>query len=133
MSIGSRLALAYAAAQRTDEADAVIADIGLRPGGTFSDRVLTLWAESFVRTQQGRPDARDAIDAAYEIAVRTDAPLEHAIAALARARVLEALRTDDADAAAADAGDQLERLGLTFEGWLRIFDLALADVVKVPS
>ena len=86
MSIGSRLALAYAAAQRTDDADTVVADVQRRAGGTFSDRVLALWAESFVRTQQGRPDARAAIDAAYEIAVATDAPLEHTIAALAGAR-----------------------------------------------
>jgi len=133
MSIGSRLALAYAAAQRTDAADAVIADMHRRNGGTFSDRILALWAESFVRTQQGASDARAAIDAAHEIAIATDAPLEHAIAALARSRVLAALDTNDAAGAAIEAETQLEKLGLTFDGWLRIFDLALAGVVNVPS
>ena len=91
MSIGCRLALAYAAAQRPDDADVVIAEMKRRSGGTFSDRILALWSEAFVRTQQGAPDARDPVDAAYEIATATDAPLEHAIASLARSKVLERL------------------------------------------
>src|SRR5258706_12403931 len=59
MSIGCRLALAYAAGQRLDDADLVIAGLKGRSGGTFSDRILALWSEAFVRTQQGAADARE--------------------------------------------------------------------------
>ena len=52
---------------------------------------------------RARPTRAAPVDAAYEIATATDAPLEHAIAALARAKVLAALGTDDADDAADDA------------------------------
>jgi len=132
MVIGCRLALAYAAAQRTDDAAAVVDDLEARTGGSFSDRMFALWADAFARTQRNAHDAREPADAAYELAVDTDAPLEHAIAALARARVLTALGTDDADDAGEDAALQLETLGLTADGWLRIFDRALAGV-SVPS
>src|SRR4029078_3188733 len=43
ISIGCRLALAYAAAQRADDADVVIAEMKTRSGGSFSDRILALW------------------------------------------------------------------------------------------
>jgi class 3 adenylate cyclase/tetratricopeptide (TPR) repeat protein len=132
MAIGSRLALAYAASQRTDDALAVVGDLQARSGGSFSDRMFVLWADAFARTQCNAPDAREPADAAYALAVGTDAPLEHAIAALARARVLAALGTDDAEDADEDATMQLEALGLTADGWLRIYDLALAGV-SVPS
>jgi class 3 adenylate cyclase/tetratricopeptide (TPR) repeat protein len=132
MSIGCRLALAYAAAQRPDDADRVIADLKPRSGGTFSDRILALWSEAFARTQQGAPDAREPIDAAYEIAIGTDAPLEHAICGMARARVLAVIGTDDAAAAAEASRQQLAELGLACDGWARVFDLALANV-SVPT
>ncbi|HTK17834.1 MAG TPA: adenylate/guanylate cyclase domain-containing protein [Acidimicrobiia bacterium] len=132
MSIGSRLALAYAAAQRPDDAERVIAEMKPRSGGTFSDRMLALWSEAFVGTQQGSPDAREPVDAAYEIAIGTDAPLEHAIAALARSKVLAALGADDAPAAAEESEARLAEVGLTCDGWARVFDLALVDV-SVPS
>lgn len=132
MSIGCRLALAYVAGHRTDDADRVITDLRGRTGGTFSDRMLALWAESLTRTQQGAHDAQGPIDAAYKIASATDAPLEHAIAALARSKVLEALGADEADEAAESAASQLDEIGLTAGGWARVFDLALADV-SVPS
>jgi class 3 adenylate cyclase/tetratricopeptide (TPR) repeat protein len=132
MSLGCRLALAYAAAQRPDDADLVIAEMKRRSGGTFSDRILALWSEAFVRTQQGAPDAREPVDAACEIAFATDAPLEHAIAALARSKLLGALGTDDAGAAAEQADRLLAAVGLTCDGWARVFDLALVDV-SVPT
>jgi class 3 adenylate cyclase/tetratricopeptide (TPR) repeat protein len=132
MAIGSRLALAYAAAQRTDDAAVVVAELEKRPGGSFSDRMFALWAEAFVRTQRNEPDARDPADAAYALAMGTDAPLEHAIAGLARAKVLAALGTGDATDAGEETALLLDALGLTCDGWLRIFDLALAGV-SVPS
>jgi tetratricopeptide (TPR) repeat protein len=132
MGIGCRLALAYAAAHRPDDADTVIDDVRRRAGGTFSDRMLSLWAESFVRIQQGAPDARAVTDAAYALATATDAPLEHAIAALARAKALRALSADDADDAATEAALKLDALDLTADGWSRIFDLALTGIT-VPS
>jgi len=132
MALGSRLVLAYAAAQRADDANLVIAEMKSRTGGTFSDRVLALWGEGFVRTQEGAPVARVPIDAAYEIAMTTDAPLEHAIAALARSKVLAALGTDDALDAAAEATRRLDEIGLAAYGWARVFDLALANV-GVPT
>jgi len=97
-----------------------------------NDRIIALWAESLVRTQQGAPDAHGPVEAAYKIATATDAPLEHAIAALARGKVLEALNADDAAEAADIAAAQLEAVGLTAEGWSRVFDLALAGVTA-PS
>ena len=127
MVLGSRLALAYTAAQRPGDAAAVIDAVQRRDGGTFSDRVLALWAESFARTQLGAADAREPVDAAYEIATATDAPLEHAIAALARSKVLSALGADDAPDAMLDADCRLELLGLTADGWARVFDLALDE------
>jgi len=132
MSLGCRLALAYAAGQRPDNADAVIAEMKRRSGGTFSDRILALWSEAFVRTQQGASDAREPVDAACEIAFATDAPLEHAIAALARSKLLRALGTDDAGAATEQTDRLLAEIGLTCDGWARVFDLALVDV-SVPT
>jgi tetratricopeptide (TPR) repeat protein len=132
MSIGCRLALAYAAAQRPADAAPVLANLEHRAGGTFSDRMLARWADAFVRTQQGASDAREPVDAAYDLAIATDAPLEHAIAALARAKVLGALGADDAGAAADEAERRLAHLGLPCDGWVRVFDLALADV-SVPT
>ena len=132
MSIGCRLALAYAAAHRLDDADAVIAEMQARSGGTFSDRIIALWAESLVRAQQGAPDAAGPVDEAYKVALATDAPLEHAVAALARSKVLAALGADAAGEAAEAAGSKLDAVGLTAAGWSRVFDLALANV-NVPS
>jgi hypothetical protein len=91
-----------------------------------------LWADAFARTQRNAPGAREPVDAAHVLALATDAPLEHAIAGLARAKVLAALGADDADDAAEESSLQLDALGLTCDGWLRIFDRALAEV-SVPS
>ena len=79
------------------------------------------------------PDARGPIDAAYEIAMATDAPLEHAIAALARAKVLAALghrRRRRRRRRSRDASSK--RSASPADGWSAIFDLALAEV-SVPS
>ncbi len=125
LAVGCRLALAYACAHRTADALAVVEELGRRPGGTYSDRMFALWAESLARAQSHEGDARAPIDAAHAIAVGTDAPLEHAIAALARSRVLAALGDDDSDDAADDADRQLRALGLDGDGWKRVFDLGL--------
>ncbi len=128
MNLGGRLALAYAMGHRADDALRVIEEIQDRAGGTYSDRLTALWAESLARLQSGRGDARAAVDAAHAIATATDAPVEHAIAALARAHVLEALGVDDAAAAREDAQRQLDALAITGAGWNRIFDRAVARV-----
>jgi class 3 adenylate cyclase/tetratricopeptide (TPR) repeat protein len=125
MAIGCRLAIAYAAARRPDDARAVIDDLETRGGGTYSDRIIAMWAQSLVDAQTGLGDARASVDAAHAIAAATDARLEHAIAALARAKVLAALGDPTADEIAQDARVQLERLGITGEGWARVFDTAL--------
>ncbi len=128
MSLGGRLALAYAAARRVDDARHVIEDLEARAGGTYSDRIFLLWTEALVDTQTGVENARAGIDAAHAIATTTDARLEHAIAALARSRVLDALRDPDAAAAYDDAQRQLAALGMTAPGWHQVFDLALAGI-----
>jgi hypothetical protein len=128
MALGSRLALAYAASRRGEEARAVIDELGTRGGGTYSDRMLALWAEGLVYAQTGDGDARASVDAAHAIATATDARLEHAIAALARAKVLAAFDDPDAVAVAGDAQRQLDGLGITADGWARVFDEALAGV-----
>jgi hypothetical protein len=126
LAVGCRLALAYAAAHRCDDARDVIEAMNDRSGGTYSDRMIALWAEGLVHVQTGSGDGRGSVDAAHAIATATDARLEHAIAALARACVLDALHDDEADAARVDAERQLESLAITGDGWRRVFDLALA-------
>jgi hypothetical protein len=88
--------------------------------------MFALWAESLVHAQTGEGDARASVDAAHAIATATDARLEHAIAAFARAKVLAALDDPEADEAADDAQRQLDGLGITADGWARVFDEALA-------
>ncbi len=133
MAIGCRLALAYAAARRTDDAAVVLAELEtpdrrfvLRPDVRPVGRRVRAHAAERARRARVRSTRR------YELALATDAPLEHAIAGLARAKVLTALGTDDADDAAEAVALQLDALGLTCDGWLRVFDLALAEV-SVPS
>jgi tetratricopeptide (TPR) repeat protein len=130
MSVGSRLAIAYAVAHRPEDACAVLDDLRARTGGTYSDRMFALWAEALVQMQTGEGDARASVDAAHAIATATDARLEHAIAALARAKVLAALDEPDADDVADDADRQLKALGLAGTGWARVFDDALAPVAE---
>jgi class 3 adenylate cyclase/tetratricopeptide (TPR) repeat protein len=132
MALGCRLALAYAAAHRSEDALRVVEDLHDTAGGTYSDRIFLLWAESLAHAQTGG-DARATIGAAQAIAAATDARVEHAIAALARAKVLAALDDRDAAEAADDATRQLRGLGITAEGWVRVFDEALAGVVAPDS
>jgi class 3 adenylate cyclase/tetratricopeptide (TPR) repeat protein len=127
-AVGCRLALAYAAAHRCDDAMLVIDDLRTRSGGTYSDRLIAMWAESLVHAQRGDGEARPAVDAAHALATETDARLEHAIAALARAKVLAAIGDDDAAAAAEDAQRQFASLDLTGAGWATAFDTALTNV-----
>jgi len=128
MSLGCRLALAYAVAHRPGDACAVLDDLRARTGGTYSDRMVALWAESLVQMQTGEGDARASVDAAHAIAAATDARLEHAIAALARGKVLTALGDDDASDAVEDARRQLDGMGIRGTGWARVFDDALNAV-----
>ena len=67
MNMGSRLALAYAAARRPDEAMRVVNELQQRAGGTYHDRLLALWAEAAAHYQTGG-DPRAAVDAAHAIA-----------------------------------------------------------------
>ena len=124
LGVGCRLALAYAAAHRTDDARAVIDDLARRAGGTYFDRVIALWAESLVHAQTGG-DARAGVDAAHAITQATDARVDQAMAELARGLVLEALADADARTVRDDADRQLAALGLSGAGWRRVFSLAL--------
>ncbi len=90
--------------------------------------MIALWAESLVHVQTGSGDGRGSVDAAHAIATATDARLEHAIAALARACVVEALGEDDARATREDAERQLASLQITGAGWRRVFEVALEGV-----
>jgi len=125
LALGCRLALAYAAAHRADDVARVVAELEARGGGTYADRMFILWAESLAEMQTGRGDGRAGVEAAHAIATSTDARLEHAIAALARASVLEALGSDDAPAVRDDAERQLSSLNVSGDGWRRVFTLAL--------
>jgi class 3 adenylate cyclase/tetratricopeptide (TPR) repeat protein len=125
LAVGCRLALAYAVARRCDDARAVLADMNGRSGGTYSDRMIALWAEALVQVLTGSGDGRGSVDAAQAIAIATDARLEHAIAALVRSYVLAALGADEADDARDDAERQLESIRITGEGWRTMFDVAL--------
>ena len=128
MALGSRLTLAYVAVRRPTDALRVADELQARTGGTYSDRMLALWGESIARAQLGDGDARAGVDAANAIAATTDAPLEHAIAALARARVFSALGDADAAEANDDAERQLRTLGIDASGWMLLFDGALEGV-----
>jgi hypothetical protein len=130
LAVGCRLALAYAVAHRCDDARRVLDEMSERNGGTYSDRMIALWAESLVHVQTGSGDGRGSVDAAHAIATATDARLEHAIAALARACVLDALGAPEATDAFADADLQLAALRITGDGWRNLFDLALAGVLR---
>jgi tetratricopeptide (TPR) repeat protein len=131
MALGSRLALAYAAAGRLDDAQRIVEDLQARSGGTYSDRIIALWAEGVMHARRGDHDARAAIDAAHAIATTTDAPLEHALAALVRAKLLSAINAHDAAEVNEDAQRQLDAFGLPAVGWHRLFDQALEGVVPV--
>ncbi len=128
LAVGCRLALTYAAAHRCEDARDVLQEMNERTGGTYADRMIALWAESLVHVQTGSGDGRGSVDAAHAIATATDARLEHAIAALARACVVEALGEDDASATREDAERQLASLQITGEGWRRVFEVALEGV-----
>ncbi len=128
LGIGCRLALAYAVAHRCDDARRVLEEMNERSGGTYSDRMIALWAESLVHVQTGSGDGRGSVDAAHAIATATDARLEHAIAALARACVLEVLGDEEASEARDDAERQLSSLHIAGTGWRRVFELALEGV-----
>ena len=108
-------------------------DLRVRSGGTFSDRMFALWAEGIVQAQTGDGDPRASVDAAHAIATATDARLEHAIAALARARVLDALGDPDAAAVLFDADKQLASLGITGDGWRVVFDLGVGAATTAPT
>ena len=124
MLMGSRLALAYAVARRPDDALRIVTELQARAGGTYHDRLIALWAEAAARFQL-TGDGRAAVEAAHAIAVATDAPLEHAIAAHARAHVLEAMGAPEASEVRADANRQLDALDISGVGWSTIFRLAL--------
>jgi hypothetical protein len=128
LGVGCRLALAYAVAHRCEDARTVLAEMNERTGGTYSDRMIALWAEALVHVQTGSGDGRGSVDAAHAIATATDARLEHAIAALARACVLETLGDDEAPDARADAERQLTSLQISGDGWRRVFAVALEGV-----
>jgi len=128
LGVGCRLALAYAVAHRCDDARRVIEEINARSGGTYSDRIIALWAEALVHVQTGSGDGRGSVDAAHAIASATDARLEHAIAALARACVLDALDDAGATEARDDADRQLAALQISGDGWRHLFELALHRV-----
>jgi tetratricopeptide (TPR) repeat protein len=124
MSMGSRLALAYAAARRPHDALRLVTELQERAGGTYHDRLVALWAEGAAQFQLSG-DGRAAVEAAHAIAITTDAVLEHALAAHARAHVLEAMHADEAEAVRTDANQQLDALGISATGWTTVFRLAL--------
>ena len=128
LGVGCRLALAYAVAHRCDDARRVLEELNERAGGTYSDRMVALWAESLVHVQTGSGDGRGSVDAAHAIATATDARLEHAIAALARATVLDTLGDPEAGEVREDAELQLAAMHLTGAGWRRVFNAALEGV-----
>jgi hypothetical protein len=124
MSTGSRLALSLAAARRPHDALRIVAELQERAGGTYHDRLVALWAESAAQFQL-TGDGRAAVEAAHAIAITTDALLEHALAAHARAHVLEAMQAGEAEDVRADANRQLDALGISATGWTTVFRLAL--------
>lgn len=132
LSMGSRLALGYAAAGRTGDARRVLGELAQRDGGTYHDRIVALWADACVRFRDGSGDVRAPVDAAHAIAAGTDAPLEHAIAAHVRALVLTALCTDDATAARTEADRLLAGLGVVGEGWTVLVNAALGEPDREP-
>jgi len=124
-SLGGMLALALAAARRTDDAMALIATLDTIQGGTYMDRVLAHWVRGFVCVQRGDAiGAVDAFESACAIVDATDLQVDIAIAALARGSALQALGSDDAPAVLAQAADLLQALGIDAVGWETAFTLA---------
>ncbi len=125
-ALGGLLALGLAAAGRPDDALALARDVARVRGGTYMDRLLLHWATGFAFAQQGlTTDAVAALDEAHAIAFATDARVDRAIASLARARAYEHLGVAAAHEAQNEANLQLHALGITAEGWDKLFGYAL--------
>ncbi len=122
-AIRTALALAYAAAGRTDDARA-LADAG-HDNGTYLDRQGCDLAGAFARLQAGDGDgAVVAMEQALAHVDATEARLDQAIVRVARARLLIALGRPDAGVAEADSAAALAALGHDLWGWDRLFSLA---------
>jgi thioredoxin-like negative regulator of GroEL len=132
-ALGGMLAITFAAAGRADDARRVAAEVAQVSGGTYSDRMWRCWGEGFARLQQGEVDSGiAALDEAFDLAAATDSVVDQAIAALALAVGLAAVGDARAEPARADANRRLRALGISGEGWERVFTLASRTVATAP-
>jgi tetratricopeptide (TPR) repeat protein len=118
------LALAYVAAGRVTEAAALAA-----AGATYLDRVQCAIAGAFAGLRLDAPGAEAAFDVPVKLADETEARLDQAVARLARACGLEALRSSRAVAAREEADRHLTQLGLGASGWRTLFALAANSTI----
>jgi class 3 adenylate cyclase/tetratricopeptide (TPR) repeat protein len=116
------LALARAAAGDVEGARADAEEVLALAGGTYLDRVFALLALACAAARKGDGAAATyALERASSVVAGTDDVLTRAITALARARVLAACGSDDADDALAAAGSRLATLRIEAAGWDQLF------------
>jgi tetratricopeptide (TPR) repeat protein len=124
-ALGGLMTIAYAAADRPDEALRVADAAAQVQGGTYSDRMWRRWGEGFARLRLG--DAENgiaALDDADAIAAGTDSKIDQAIASMARTVGLESIGHPHATAAREDTDQRLAELGITGQGWAAVFNAA---------
>lgn len=98
----------------------------LELGGWLSDRVRANIALGLAETRlENQAAALSAFHVAAELASDAEAGLERAKARLARAIACEVLGLPEADSLRADAEARLSELGVTHDGWRRLFESAL--------
>jgi tetratricopeptide (TPR) repeat protein len=127
------LALALAADGQVERAREIARTV-TEGTGSYLDRAIALIADACAAVRAGEGTAGiDALDRAERLAAGTQDRLVHAVIALARARVLEALDQPFAGGADVEAQERLQQLGITATGWDRVFRLALKEAGAVPG
>jgi class 3 adenylate cyclase/tetratricopeptide (TPR) repeat protein len=129
----SVLALALAAGGQIERARTVAASV-IEGQGSYLDRAVALVADACAAARgQLLAESLDSLDRAERLVAATQDQLAHAVIALARARVLEALDQPFAGGADAEARERLARLGIEARGWDNVFRLALTGAGAVPG
>ncbi len=123
VAVSAGLALAYAAAGRSDEARA-LADANVE-AGTYLDQLQHRLAGAFAALQLDAPDAAARFDGVVAASDATESRLDQAVTRLARAQAWRASGRDDADVAEDDARRRLAAMGIDASGWVRLFSAAV--------
>ena len=124
-------ALALVAAAAGKDSDAYVEIVEESSRSTYADRVIARCATACAATRAGdETGARVALDRAYEAVPLGGDRVHPTIVALAEARCLTALHTDDAAAAEVRAIKTASALGLDSTGWRTAFSAACGELAS---